>query len=157
MSEHDQIMAALFTQQRLQILAPDTSYMISNVSYLYAWTVGLYPADDDSQIEGFVRPHEHYSKHFMISREKVNEVLNYLDQCWVSGQIPTFEEIELRYKAQEITSEWRKADLLHICRYIFLSEIFDEAFWNTVLSPKQCQGDAMFIRAEFCNENIILV
>lgn len=154
MSKHDQIMGALFTHQRLQVLTLGVHHKEYDTGYLYAWAKSVYPIQQDTDGSVPMMPHEHYPEQFKVSKEKVDELTDYLDKCWIDHKVPTFNELESQYKIRETGSEWDRMDLIHICRYMFLSSTFDEEFWNKLLTPQQHPSEAMSIRRDYDRENI---
>lgn len=133
---NQQIMNAMYTQQRLQVLSLGVHHDEFSDAYLYAWYEGVYPFFEDTDGSVQRMPHEHYQSQFLVSREKVDELSKYLDDCWLKGKVPTFYDLEDRYTG------WSRSDLIDICRYMFLRRMFDSQFWGQLLTPMQHPSEA---------------
>ena len=68
MTEND-IMSALFTQQRIQIMHIGKHHDEFSDAYLYAWESGVYPLMSDTDGSVPRRPHELYAKYFTVPNE----------------------------------------------------------------------------------------
>ncbi|MGL6368901.1 hypothetical protein ACSZNB_04035 [Aeromonas hydrophila] len=149
----NEVLNALFTQQRLQILTLAVHHGEYSDAYLYAWYAGVYPFFEDTDGSVMRRPHEHYKEQFRISEDKVDELSLYLDQCEQNDEIPTFYELEDHYQTRHSQSEWSRSDLLKICRYFFLRNMWDEDFWKKVLEPMKYPSEAASIVRKFDRKN----
>ncbi len=145
----NQLIEAMFTQQRLQVLSLGISENAFTDHYLYAWYTGVYPACEDTDGSCIKMPHEHYPDQFLTSRQKVEELTAYLDECWQKKDFPTFYELERKFEVSMDRSEWRRRDLLYICRYLKLDDSFDEQLWRTLLTPGQHPSEAQSIIRQF--------
>jgi len=128
----DQIMKALFAQTRLQILnmkyedmhRDDPQYFIDN-AYSYAWVHSIYPIQHDGDDSVPDSPHENFGDYFLVSKERVEEIGNYMDERWNDDEKnPTFEDL-LRQFGRE-----SKSQITHVARYYYLLSLFDEEFWK---------------------------
>ncbi|MFU1636477.1 hypothetical protein [Aeromonas veronii] len=150
MSEISQrIMDAMFTQQRLQVLSLGVHHNEFSDAYLYAWAKGVYPFNDDTDGSVARRPHEHYAEYFRVSQEKVDELSEYLDDCWVKKAVPTFDELERHFGVVYERTEWKRSELLKICRYLFLDGSWEQSFWDTLLTPTKYPSEAGSIIRDF--------
>ncbi|TKB46507.1 hypothetical protein FCL40_17685 [Ferrimonas sediminicola] len=142
-------MDALFTQQRLQVLSLGVHNDEYTDAYLYAWYTNVYPFFQDGDGITPSMPQEHYSEQFMVSRDKVDDLSKYLDQCWLDRNVPTFYELERKYEVNRGCSDWKRMDLVHICRYMKLDGSFDDEFWAALLTPGQHPSEAASIIRKF--------
>ncbi|MFV7771606.1 hypothetical protein [Shewanella marisflavi] len=143
------LLEAMFTQQRLQVLSLGVHHGEFSNHYLYAWHNGIYPFFEDGDGSVLKMPHEHYPEQFQISREKVDELSKYLDDCWLKKEVPTFYELESKFEVNLPSSPWSRIDLLYICRYMKLDDAFDEDFWAALLVPGQHPSEAASILQPF--------
>ncbi|GAA4882570.1 hypothetical protein [Ferrimonas pelagia] len=130
-----QIMDAMFTQQRLQVLSLGVHHNEYTDAYLYAWEKSVYPLMQDSDDSVAPMPHQHYTKQFIVSESKVNEIYQYLEQCWLDNAVPTYYELENEFRFRITGFGWGRMDLVHICRYLHLNGSFDGEFWKKLLTP----------------------
>lgn len=148
--KESQIMKALFAQQRIQIMHIAKHHDEFTDAYLYAWDNSVYPllSDTDGSIPAL--PHEIYENHFLINKDKVDLILTRLDDAYVKEEKLTFYglESELGVKRGGL-SGWDRSDLLRICRYLFLDECFDEAFWSVLTTNGQCPAEALSLTRSF--------
>lgn len=143
MSEiNQQIMDAMFTQQRLQVLSLGKHHGEFSDAYLYAWARGVYPLFEDTDGSVPKKPHEHYREYFRTSAEKVEELSDYLFDCRDRNEIPTFYELEDHFKVSYSSSEWTRSDLLKICRYVYLNTELDKSFWDKLLTATKYPTEA---------------
>ncbi|MDX7786026.1 hypothetical protein [Aeromonas caviae] len=143
------VLNALFTHQRLQILSLAVHHDEYSDAYLYAWYSGVYPFFEDTDGSVMRKPHEHYKEQFRISAEKVDELSLFLDQCELNDEVPTFYELEEHFRTRYRESEWSRSDLLKICRYFFLRGMWHEDFWKKVIAPMKHPSEAASIVRKF--------
>ncbi|NHQ81577.1 hypothetical protein HA051_08315 [Chromobacterium vaccinii] len=147
--------SALFEIMRFQILTasitkgPD-GYL--NNAYIYAWNEGIYPLHQES-----ASMHKPFPSEFKITKEMVDELGKNLDTLWMQGKSPTFYELEDIYQVWLGSTIWDRVKLMTTCRYLFLSRLFDEAFWKKLLSQANHPTEAAFICREFSREDIYLL
>lgn len=132
----------LFGLAKLQILTTklnlQTQSYISD-DYAYAWYEGVYPFfDHDSEFVSL------YSDYFEIKESDVEKVITYLDDEWQKPKYHTFTDIEKHFK-----DTVSRLHLIEILRYVFLHGSFDDKFWATLLSDKNCPIEAKSITSEF--------
>lgn len=143
------ILEALFTQQRLQVIHFGKHHGEYSDAYVYAWENSVYPFFDDTDGSVSRKPHEHYAEFFLVSSEKVDELSKYLDDCYLSGNVPTFYELEDKYNTRSSASDWDRMDLIKICRYLVLSDSWDKSFWEKILTPTQYPSEASGIMRDY--------
>jgi len=140
MSEQ-RLMQAMFNQQRLQIMSLGVHHDEYDDGYLYAWESGVYPWFNDTDGSVNQMPHECYPEFFKVSKEVVQNVLNYLDEKDLAGEVPTFYQLEDHFGGKWNEESGRMA-LLGICRYAFLSDRFGKEFYDKLLTPMQHPSEA---------------
>lgn len=128
----DQIMKALFAQTRLQLLNMKhedmhrdvPQYLISN-AYSYAWVHSVYPIQHDGDDSVPDLPHENFAELFLVSKQRVEEIGNYMDERWSDGDTnPTLENLIDHFGRES------KSQVIHVARYYYLLSLFDDAFWE---------------------------
>ncbi|QIE97727.1 hypothetical protein G5574_12475 [Pantoea stewartii] len=145
-----QIMKALFAQQRIQVMHIAKHHDEFTDSYLYAWESGVYPFlnDTDGSVPGM--PHESYEEFFKISRKKGEYLLKRLDDAWLAKEELTFYKLEDELEVRSgYGGDWDRSDLLHLCRYFYLDNRFDDSLWKNVCKNMECPAEAHFITDKF--------
>lgn len=142
------IMQALFNQQRIQIMHIGKHHDEFSDAYLYAWESGVYPALSDTDGSVPQKPHEPYAEFFTTPKEKTSFLMKRLDDAWLNEEPLTFyaleDELGVRYKP-----EWERGDLLRICRYLYLDNCFDHQFWEKLVTNGECPTEAHGIMSVF--------
>ncbi|MEI6848349.1 MAG: hypothetical protein WCK32_10100 [Chlorobiaceae bacterium] len=124
-------------------------------AYVYAWESGVYPLF-----------HEHANWHlpfedqFRISKADVEELSKYIDECWLKKKVVTFYELEQKYDVQGIygsSSNWERSTLIYACRYMYLADLFDKPFWNSLLQNGECPSEALDVARPMKISDIYLV
>lgn len=152
MTEND-IMGALFIQQRIQIMHIGKHHDEFGDAYLYAWESGVYPFMSDTDGSVPRRPHEPYAEFFTTSKEKVRFLLKRLDDAWIKKEVLTFYDLEDELGVRSFNSNgWDRCDLLHICRYLYLDGCFDKKFWATLIENGKCPSEALSLTSDFDRE-----
>jgi|GEM_PF-1743748 len=137
----------LFQIMRFQILIAAKTKGIGNglsEGYVYAWESGVYPLFDDGADH-----HVPFADQFKISRASIEELSKYLDECWTSEKVPSFYELEDHYAVRSGRSSWDRWSLIVACRYMFLKELFDDAFWKALLKKMDHPSEARSITRKF--------
>ena len=144
-----QILSALFIQQRIQILHLGVHHNTYTNAYLYAWESSVFPFLSDTDGSVPLQPHEPYSDFFRVSKSKCEFLSKRLDDAWLAKEKITFYGLEDELKVNAGTSGWSRSDLLHICRYLYLDKCFDKEFWNTMTTNGECPAEAHSITNSF--------
>lgn len=116
---------------------------IGNDAYRHAWQASVYPLHH----EGWDW-HKPFEAEFDVSEDQVGELGDYLDSLWRAGNPPGFYQIENHYGvigSTETNNGWDRTMLLRTCRYLFLTRLFDEAFWQAVTENGKCPVEALSI------------
>ncbi|HIG8798078.1 TPA: hypothetical protein ACYEOW_003647 [Raoultella terrigena] len=142
------ILAALYIQQRIQILHIAKHHNQFTNSYIYAWYKGVCPFLSDTDNSVPAMPHEPYSEFFNVSREKGEVLLKRLDDADLSKEYLTFYQLEDEFNTRG-RSEWDRTDLLHLCRYFYLDNRFSAELWKKLATPSECPTEAYSITREF--------
>jgi hypothetical protein len=145
------ILKALAEVRRRQIVAtkfnPQTEDMYSN-AFVHAVMHSVYPMteehigfkDDLVDIVDSLPFYETYDVGF----ELVKEIAELLDKKWLNKEKITFYDIEGPYKlgGEHWNGKDVREDLINICRYFYLSHMFDKKFWNEFMSdsPSEASG-----------------
>lgn len=117
------ILKALFAQRKLMISQfyklnkEDSGF---SPSYVYAIEHDCYPifqVDEDDELI--------YEDLYLIKREKIEELLEYIDEKDNSENYITFYELEDKYGGKKVRYE-----LIVMLRYIALDMRFSDEFWN---------------------------
>lgn len=138
---------AIYNLQRFQILTtklnPNTTNWISD-AYVYAWYEHMYPYLDYGNL------HRDLIDCFQISKEKIDNVVNYADAEWLENRYYTFYEYENKFKKEGID----RHELIVIFRYFYLHDSFDKKFWNTLIKAQNYPTEAGKITSEFSVDSI---
>jgi hypothetical protein len=138
------VLRALAEIRRRQILAiklnPQTKDVYSN-EYVFAVIRSIYPLYHEHV--GFLENKDDiiaslpFFDTYDISREQVEEVADLLSEGH-NGESISFYSLESHfYNKPEWNKKWRtfRIDLIYVCRYIYLSEAFDnDDIWKGLLS-----------------------
>lgn len=154
MSENS-LLGAMFIQQRIQVMHIGKHYGEFSDSYLFAWESGVYPflSDTDGSVPS--KPHEPYADFFQTSKEKGEFLIKHLDDAWRTQEKLTFYALEDQLINSGNFLNWSRSDLLDLCRYFYLDRRFDEAFWQTMITPMQCPVEAYGVIGELDRSNDI--
>lgn len=152
MTEND-IMGALFIQQRIQIMYLGKYHDEFSDAYLHAWESGVYPVMSDSVGSIPRRLHEPYANYFTTSKEKVEFLLKRLNDAWHNKKGLTFYDLEDELGFLSFSSQgWDRLDLINICRYLYLGGCYDKAFWDALIESGKCPCEAHSLTSKFDRE-----
>lgn len=155
MVEND-VMGALFAQQRMQVMHLGKHYDEFSDAYLHAWESGVYPLMSDSDGSIPRRPHELYARYFITPKEKVEFLLKRLDDAWRKQEGLTFYGLEDELGGRSFSSQgWDRCDLINICRYLYLDGCYDKAFWAALVENGKCPCEALSLNSELNRESDI--
>lgn len=137
------ILKAMFIQQRIQVLHLGIHHGVYSDAYLYAWESGVYPSISDTDESVMQMPHEPYEQLFTTSKAKTNHLIKRLDDAWIKKERLTFYSLEDELGVRGYSpAGWNRSDLLHICKYLYLSDFFDDKFWKTLVTNGECPSEA---------------
>jgi len=137
---------ALFQLMRFNILSTAVSAGEEwpiHPAYVYAWLSGVYPDCDP-----IVKWHEPFSGQFSVLQKEVSELIVLLDEAWTAKKPISFYDVEDALGIHGVarsSSNWQRWKLVSACRYLFLSESFDDEFWKTLLKNGDCPSEALGI------------
>ena len=69
---------------------------------------------------------------FDVDRDQVLGLAAFLDERWKSNHPPSFYFLEQSRRNYPWAFELGRSELIYACRYLFLHDLFDEKFWNTL-------------------------
>jgi antitoxin MazE len=153
MSETTSTGEQLFEIARFQVLAAAHTSGAKDAlpnAYIYAWENRIYPSF--IQTPGL---HQKFAGYFDVTEEMIDELSDLLDRRWRAKNTPTFYELEDHFNARRGSERWDRSALIRTCRYMFLSELFDQAFWGTLLTPMEHPSEAGGITRHYIIENIV--
>lgn len=137
----------LFEIMRFQILTaamkPETQDRLTD-AYVYAWETRVFPLFNEG-----AEWHRPFAAHFVVRAEQVGELSQFLDERWTARYFPTFYELEEHYGLRSGRSVWQRANLIRACRYLKLSSLFDQGFWECLVAPTEHPAEAAHITAPF--------
>lgn len=113
-------------------------------SYVFAWDHEVYPFSDAG-----ARLHVPFEPYFRVGTEKADELSKFLDDRWIAKKVPTFYELEDHFEIRLGRSGWDRGMLISSCRYMHLNDLFDAAFWKTLLTPGQHPTEASTVTRKF--------
>jgi len=146
----DKVNEMLFSLQRFQIMALYTSTAAERTvsdSYAYAWAESTYPLLHESAAW-----HQPHADAFAIQPAQMKELYAFLSDVWKSKKSVTFFQMEDHYGikgSKRPGPVWSQPSLIMACRYFFLCQSFDSAFWSALLSGSQCPIEAEAIARKF--------
>jgi metal-responsive CopG/Arc/MetJ family transcriptional regulator len=118
---------ALFAITKLQVYSIATSdkekKVVSN-AYLYAWKHGIFP-----HLQTHTNVHAPFDDCFAVSKQMIEELVGYLNKCWMKKEVTNFYDLEDRYGVYIGDGDWDRSLLIDAIRYIRLSNTFTEEFW----------------------------
>ena len=110
-------------------------------AYVFAWDNEVYPFSDAGS-----HLHVPFEPYFRVCEEKAEELSKFLDDRWLAKKVPTFYELEDHF---ETRFGWDRGMLISACRYMYLHNLFDAAFWKTLLTPGKHPTEAATISRKF--------
>jgi hypothetical protein len=136
---------ALFQIMRFNILNSGLSGIENSPfspEYLYAWVSGVFPVFDEC-----ADWHKPFSKQFDVSEEEILELKDFLLSKWEEKTPICFYELESHYgvSASRSSSNWNRVKLIHSCRYMYLNEMFDDSFWESLVENTKCPAEALHL------------
>ncbi|SEG29965.1 hypothetical protein [Billgrantia desiderata] len=140
---------ALYQQMRLTILLTAQDGIEGSPftpEYLLAWDEEIYPILNDGP-----EWHKPHADCFKISKERAEEMFDYLVQHFDSGDELTFYGLEdkLGIKGTAYsTGSWERYEVIKLCRYFYLYGSFNEKFWQTLTRNGECPSEAHSIRVQ---------
>jgi hypothetical protein len=146
------VLSGIFETYRQQVVAtklnPSTENMYTD-SFAYAILSRVCPAYDhhpkdllqENTTEALTEEYP-FEQIYKIQRESVIEIAEMLDEAWRSKKEITFYDVETIYFKRPWKGSHVRIDLIDICRYLFLSNMFDSAFWTHFMSsaPAEAHG-----------------
>jgi hypothetical protein len=89
-----------------------------------------------------------------VGFELVKEIAELLDKKWRDNEKITFYDVENPYKlgGQHWNGKDVRVDLINICRYFYLSNMFDEDFWKEFMSNSP--SEASYVTSEWSRDEI---
>lgn len=143
---------ALFELARFNVLTasitPGPDQRLAD-AFVFAWDRKLFPVFDESDLANA------FEDGFDISKEKIDSLIEYLGDRWSAGSVPTFYELEDHYNSRGPNAEWRRSELISVLRYAKLSEQFDTAFFQTLLTEMKHPTEATSITASYDRPNCV--
>ncbi len=146
----DKVVKMLFLLQKFQVLSLYTSTSAERTvsdSYAYAWAEGVYPLLHES-----APWHQSYETAFEIKPAQIKELDTFLSVAWEAKKDITFFQMEDHFGIKGSKRPgpiWSQASLILACRYLYLYQKFDSAFWSSLLSGSQCPMEAEVIPRKF--------
>lgn len=115
-------------------------------SYLVAWGYGVYPIGHEG-----AHWHSGFENDFRVTKSDMEAFLAYLDGRWRAGRVPTVYQIETDLIMNPaLGSEWHRSKVIRALRYLYLfGNLFDDAFWTTIMTPGEIPSEAHGITSPF--------
>ncbi|WP_138506559.1 hypothetical protein [Nostoc sp. PA-18-2419] len=133
-------LSALAEIRKHLVLQAKFNNQIKNIypdSYVYAIRKSVHPIFEEEILDNFGDEKEKLALHpfsqiYSISYNQVNEVNLFLNEKRNDEKDIKFKDLEEHYK-----NRWNVTDiqdcLIKICRYLYLSDALDKAFWNSLI------------------------
>lgn len=146
------LLRGMFEVYRHQVLVTkldtNTRSMYTN-AYVYALLHRVCPAYDN-QLESLqenafaLLSRFPFEDVYDVKRGPVEEVAEFLDAEWMAKRKVTFYDVEHLYKSSKKWQEkFLRPDLIAICRYLFLHDMFDADFWKSFCSNAPSEAHAL--------------
>jgi antitoxin MazE len=155
------VLKALAEVRRRQIVAtkfnPQTENIYSD-AFVHAVMHSVYPMNEEhlgfkdnlSEILDSLPFYETYD----VSFELVKEIAEMLDKKWLNKEKITFYDVESPYRLSG--EHWKgkdaRMDLINICRYLYLSHMFDKDFWKEFMS--ESPSEASDVTSEWSRDEL---
>lgn len=126
MVTNEQIIKALYENRKLTITMNYKIYgekIGFSPSYIYAIANDIFPFFHN---EGDEDP---FVSCYKITSDEINQVINYIDEEWLKGELYSFYDLETKFGGKSYRSE-----LIRILRYTYLDDRFDTALWEKLVS-----------------------
>ncbi|MCC5904107.1 MAG: hypothetical protein JJT87_19520 [Halomonas sp.] len=141
--------SALFQQMKLTILLTAKDGVEESPfqpAYLQAWDDGVYPLLNDG-----VSWHQPHKDQFPITEEMVERLHSILCKHWDNKTGLTFYKLEDDldiHGPSTALGEFTRSEVIRICRYFYLHDIFDQRFWATLCTNRECPSEAHSIASD---------
>lgn len=113
-------------------------------AYIYAWSEDCYPLFDSGSY------HKDLEQYFKITKVQVDTISKYADEEWLQKRYYTFYQYEDYFQNRsENLLRINRLMLLRVFRYMYLSNFFDNKFWETLLTPMEYPIEANGIIKNF--------
>jgi hypothetical protein len=145
---------AIFNLQRFQILQMKINQETTDIipdHYVYAWAVMMYPAQDTGKL------HEDLEKFFSLREAQVDEVIDFVEIDWLEGKYHSFYDYEAVFNARSKKSDIDRIALVHVFRYSYLRNAYNEDFWEHLLAPSKHPSEAKLITKPFSLREVFLI
>ncbi len=144
----------LYNIQKFQVLQLYTSQSaLKSVTpaYAFAWDKNIYPVGHHGNDW-----HEPYESTFKVSREKMEQLGDFLDKLEGEGKTITFYQLEDQYSVRMRSGEgsWDRMELVFACRYFRLNGWFTEDFWKGLVGHSNCPGESKSVLRDFDPEEV---
>lgn len=148
------VMKAMFTQQRIQIMHLGKHHREYTDAYIFAWEFRVYPFLHDLGGEHQYLPHEIYGDFFEVTAQKGASIYERLNRAWADEEDHlTYSKLESDLMGIGSARDWRPDELMNVCRYLFLTGCFDEAFWKALCKPTADSSWVEFVRDAYSREH----
>jgi len=137
-----------FLAMKFQILVASlVPYVKESLSdaHVFAWQHEIYPFENKDWAEPF-------ATHFLVTKQMMVELSEYLDGLWLKKKTTTFYELEDYYELSRGTTPWDRVKLIDACRYMRLQGLFGDDFWDEVV--RESPREATSILSIFNREDI---
>jgi len=126
----------------LAALNPVTASKV-NDAYVFAWYHRVYPFAFGEDLQ-----HETFSSAFRVDKTMIEELGKFLDQMWLAKTVPTFYDLETKYRGR---GGWDRMELVYAIHYMKLANLFDDSFRTELM--KNHPSEASSISRKYDREN----
>lgn len=122
----------LYEMARFNVLSAACAKAVGTAisdAYVYAWYAGVYPFDTEAP--GL---HQPFADQFDVPEHHAQELGKMLDDRWLNKSVPSFYQLESECGGRGRREFWHRTRLIRCCRYMYLEDMFDDAFWKALLS-----------------------
>jgi len=141
----------LFNIQRFEIIKTKLNSQTKDFfsdAYVYAWSAGVYPLFDNYDYS------EDLKEYFSITKDKVTDVINYIDKQWLEKKYCTFYQLEDIFDVRG-SGKYSRDELICILRYTYLHDKFDKTLWDTLVRRGESPCEAETIIDPFDPSNLL--
>jgi hypothetical protein len=128
----------LFEIMRFNILMaafnPATADRLSD-DYVFAWEKRVYPFSNGEELQ-----HKAFSSSFRIDKTMVEELAEFLDKTCSAKTVPTFYDLETKYRGQ---GGWDRMELVYALKYMKLANLFDDQFWTQLMKNHPAEASSI--------------
>ena len=143
MSATDKMLFNLQKFKVLELFTNQNAQKIFSHSYAFAWDAGVYPIGHNG-----CDWHVPFEETFKVSKERMEELGEFLEKLEQAGKTITFYDLEDHYNVRG-GGDWERMELVYACRYMNLCNWFGQDFWQGMVGHSNCPTESKQITRDF--------